>query len=62
MSRDAIGQAKGMLMEQRSISGKQVFDLLREALQRLNLKVRGHRRGSDRAAASPQSVTLSGVD
>lgn len=39
-SRDAIGQAKGMLMAQRSVSADEAFDLLREASQRLNLKVR----------------------
>lgn len=39
-SRDAIGQAKGMLMEQRSISADEAFDLLRVTSQRLNLKVK----------------------
>lgn len=39
-SRDAIGQAKGMLMEQRSISADEAFDVLRETSQRLNQKVR----------------------
>lgn len=39
-SRDAIGQAKGMLMEQRSISADEAFDVLRETSQRLNRKVR----------------------
>lgn len=39
-SRDAIGQAKGVLMEQRAISADEAFDLLRVASQRLNQKVR----------------------
>lgn len=39
-SRDAIGQAKGMLMVQRSISADEAFDVLRETSQRLNQKVR----------------------
>ncbi len=39
-SRDAIGQAKGTLMEQRSISADEAFDVLRETSQRLNQKVR----------------------
>lgn len=39
-SRDAIGQAKGILMEQRSVSGEAAFDVLREVSQRLNRKIR----------------------
>lgn len=39
-SRDAIGQAKGMLMAQRSITADEAFEVLREASQRLNSKVR----------------------
>lgn len=39
-SRDAIGQAKGILMAQRSISAEEAFDVLREASQRLNRKIR----------------------
>ena len=39
-SRDAIGQAKGMLMAQRSITAEEAFDVLRESSQRLNRKVK----------------------
>ena len=39
-SRDIIGQAKGILMGQHSISGDEAFNLLRQASQQLNLKIR----------------------
>jgi len=39
-SRDAIGQAKGILMAQRSVGAEEAFDLLRSASQRLNIKLR----------------------
>lgn len=39
-SRDLIGQAKGILMEQRAVSGDEAFTVLREASQRLNVKLR----------------------
>lgn len=39
-SRDLIGQAKGILMEQRSIDAQEAFNLLRQTSQRLNLKLR----------------------
>lgn len=39
-SRDVIGQAKGMLMEQRSIDAQEAFNLLRQTSQRLNVKLR----------------------
>ena len=39
-SRDVIGQAKGILMEQRSCTADEAFHLLRETSQRLNVKVR----------------------
>lgn len=39
-SRDAIGQAKGILMEQGPMSADEAFDLLRATSQRLNLKVK----------------------
>ena len=38
--RDTIGQAKGILMQQRSVSAEEAFVLLRETSQLLNLKVR----------------------
>ena len=38
-SRDVIGQAKGLLMARRNITGDAAFELLREASQRLNVKV-----------------------
>ena len=39
-SRDVIGQAKGILMEQLHITPEDAFDALRRASQRLNLKLR----------------------
>ena len=39
-SRDVIGQAKGILMEQRASTADEAFHLLRETSQRLNVKVR----------------------
>jgi GAF domain-containing protein len=39
-SRDIIGQAKGILMAQLRITGEEAFDLLREASQRRNVKLR----------------------
>ena len=39
-SRDTIGQAKGILMEQGAASAEEAFDVLREASQRLNTKLR----------------------
>ncbi|MEV1295333.1 ANTAR domain-containing protein [Pseudonocardia sp. NPDC049635] len=39
LSRDVIGQAKGMLMERRGISAEEAFDILRASSQRLNIKL-----------------------
>jgi hypothetical protein len=39
-SRDIIGQAKGILMEQRSVDSDHAFYLLRTVSQRLNVKLR----------------------
>jgi hypothetical protein len=39
-SRDVIGQAKGILMEQRATGAPETFEVLREVSQRLNIKVR----------------------
>lgn len=39
LSRDVIGQAKGMLMAQRGISADEAFDVLRAASQKLNIKL-----------------------
>jgi hypothetical protein len=39
-SRDLIGQAKGILMEQRSIDAQEAFNLLRQTSQQLNVKLR----------------------
>jgi ANTAR domain/GAF domain len=39
-SRDAIGQAKGILMARRGISAEAAFDLLRQVSQELNVKLR----------------------
>lgn len=39
-SRDAIGQAKGILMQQRSTTADEAFHLLRETSQLLNIKLR----------------------
>lgn len=40
MSRDVIGQAKGILMERMHLTPQDAFDALRHASQRLNLKLR----------------------
>ncbi|OLF16376.1 GAF and ANTAR domain-containing protein [Actinophytocola xanthii] len=39
-SRDAIGQAKGILMARRGVSPEEAFDLLRRTSQELNVKLR----------------------
>jgi GAF domain-containing protein len=39
-SRDAIGQAKGILMARRGITAEQAFDLLRQTSQDVNVKLR----------------------
>lgn len=40
LSRDLIGQAKGILMERRRLSADQAFELLRSISQQRNIKVR----------------------
>jgi len=40
LTRDVIGQAKGILMYQRRITADQAFDVLRVASQRANRKLR----------------------
>jgi hypothetical protein len=40
MSRDVIGQAKGMLMERLKVTPDDAFDMLRRASQQLNVKLR----------------------
>ena len=40
MSRDVIGQAKGILMERLKLTPEDAFDALRRASQRLNEKLR----------------------
>lgn len=40
VSRDVIGQAKGILMAQQNVDADQAFDILRRASQRLNMKLR----------------------
>ena len=39
-TREMIGQAQGILMERESISADQAFDILRQASQHLNVKLR----------------------
>ncbi len=39
LSRDVIGQAKGMLMAQRGIDADEAFEVLRRASQQLNIKL-----------------------
>jgi hypothetical protein len=39
-SRELIGQAQGILMERERITGEQAFDILRQASQHLNVKLR----------------------
>jgi hypothetical protein len=45
LSRDVIGQAKGILMERRKITPEDAFDLLRRSSQHLNVKLREVARG-----------------
>jgi hypothetical protein len=45
VSRDVIGQAKGILMERLKVSPEDAFDLLRRSSQHLNLKLRDVARG-----------------
>jgi AmiR/NasT family two-component response regulator len=45
LSRDVIGQAKGILMERLNITPEDAFDLLRRSSQNLNLKLRDVARG-----------------
>jgi len=40
LSRDVIGQAKGILMERLNMTPDQAFDILRDSSQRLNVKLR----------------------
>ncbi|HKF87521.1 MAG TPA: ANTAR domain-containing protein [Propionibacteriaceae bacterium] len=40
LSRDVIGQAKGILMERLKITPEDAFDLLRRSSQQLNIKLR----------------------
>jgi GAF domain-containing protein len=39
LSRDVVGQAKGMLMAQRGITAEEAFDVLRSTSQNLNIKL-----------------------
>ena len=45
LSRDVIGQAKGILMERLKITPEDAFDLLRRSSQQLNVKLRDVARG-----------------
>jgi AmiR/NasT family two-component response regulator len=45
LSRDVIGQAKGILMERLKCTPEDAFDLLRRSSQRLNVKLRDVARG-----------------
>jgi AmiR/NasT family two-component response regulator len=45
LSRDVIGQAKGILLERLKITPEDAFDLLRRSSQHLNLKLRDVARG-----------------
>jgi hypothetical protein len=45
LTRDVIGQAKGILMERLKITPEDAFDLLRRSSQRLNVKLREVARG-----------------
>jgi hypothetical protein len=45
LSRDVIGQAKGILMERLKITPEDAFDLLRRSSQHLNIKLRDVARG-----------------
>ena len=45
LSRDVIGQAKGILMERLKVTPEDAFDLMRRASQQLNIKLRDVARG-----------------
>ena len=45
LSRDVIGQAKGILMERLKVTPEDAFDLLRRSSQQLNTKLREVARG-----------------
>jgi hypothetical protein len=45
LSRDVIGQAKGILMERLKVTPEDAFDLLRRSSQQLNIKLREVARG-----------------
>ena len=54
LSRDLIGQAKGILMAREGVTADQAFDMLRRASQRLNVKLRDVAGGVvDRSGAPP---------
>jgi hypothetical protein len=40
MTRDAIAEAKGLLMEREGVNADEAFDILRRASQRANVKLR----------------------
>ena len=40
LSRDVIGQAKGILMAQQQVTAEEAFEILRRASQRMNMKLR----------------------
>jgi hypothetical protein len=52
LSRDVIGQAKGILMERLKITPEDAFDLLRRSSQHLNVKLRRWPEASPRPATS----------
>jgi AmiR/NasT family two-component response regulator len=66
LSRDVIGQAKGILMERLKVTPEDAFDLLRRASQQLNIKLREVARGLAEtggleATAQRRSVTTSSM-
>lgn len=57
LSRDLIGQAKGILMAREGITAEEAFDMLRRASQRLNVKLRDIASGIVERSGLPPSTS-----
>jgi AmiR/NasT family two-component response regulator len=55
-SREIIGQAQGILMERERITADQAFDLLRQASQHLNVKLRDVAQALVDPGAAPETA------
>ena len=60
LSRDLIGQAKGILMAREHVSADEAFEMLRRASQRVNVKLREIARQITEAAQEPGSAPPAG--